>query len=204
MAYPGHIPSFSSFSVRDLRLTCQLFRGNVKMDWINNAAYFSHCQEKIYARLIFTLFSMMTFGERLKKVREGLRLDQKAFGMAIGVAGRDTISRWERGLGFPSADILTVMRQQYRINIDWLIGGEGQPVIGDRIQEKESAKQGKVVAIDPVLQILNEEEERAEITLTPEQRGAILKIFRELVDRDVRSIRELLRSFQGGKKTGDE
>ena len=43
-----------------------------------------------------------------------------------------------------------------------------------------------------------------EVTLTPEQRTAILKILRELVDRDIRSIRELLRSIQGGKKTGDE
>ena len=146
---------------------------------------------------------MVTFGERLKKVREGLALDQKTFGMAIGVAGRDTISRWERGLGFPSADILIFMRQNYRINIDWLISGEGEPFIGERIQEKGSVKQGKVAAANPVMQLLNEEEERAGITLTPEQRTAILKILRELVDRDIRSIRELLRSIQGGEKKGD-
>ena len=107
-------------------------------------------------------------------------------------------------MGFPSADILIFIVKIYRINIDWLIAGEGEPFIGERIQEEESAKQGKVVAIDPVLQLLNEEEERAGITLTPEQRTAILKILRELVDRDVRSIRELLRSIQGGKKKGDE
>ena len=147
---------------------------------------------------------MITFGERLKKVREGLGLDQKAFGMAIGVAGRDTISRWERGLGFPSADILIFMRHNYRINIDWLISGEGEPFIEERIQEEESAKHGKVATIDPVVQILHEEEERAGVTLTPEQRAAILKIFRELVDRDIRSIRELLNSIQGGKRPGDE
>jgi transcriptional regulator with XRE-family HTH domain len=147
---------------------------------------------------------MITFGERLKKVREGLGLDQKAFGMAIGVAGRDTISRWERGLGFPSADILIFMRQNYRINIDWLISGEGEPFTGERIQEEESTKQGKVAVIDPVVQLLNEEQERAEITLTPGQRTAILKILRELVDRDVRSIRELLHSIQGEVKKGEE
>ena len=143
---------------------------------------------------------MITFGERLKKVREGLGLDQKAFGMAIGVAGRDTISRWERGLGFPSADILIFMRHNYRINIDWLISGEGEPSVGERAQGEESTERGKFLTIDPVVQLLNEEEERAGITLTPEQRTAILKILRELVDRDVRSIRELLRSIQGGEK----
>ncbi len=68
----------------------------------------------------------------------------------------------------------------------------------------ELAKDGKVGAIDPVVQILIEEEERAGVTLAPEQRTAILKILRELVSRDVRSIRELIGSMQGGKKTGEE
>ncbi len=82
--------------------------------------------------------------------------------------------------------------------------GEGEPFIRERIPEEESSKQSKVATIDPVVQLLDEEQERADITLTPEQRTAILKILRELVDRDVRSIRELLRSIPGGKKTGDE
>jgi transcriptional regulator with XRE-family HTH domain len=146
---------------------------------------------------------MITFGERLKKVREGLALDQKSFGVAIGVAGRDTISRWERGIGFPSADILILLRQSYRINIDWLVSGEGETFILERIQEKESAKESTFAATDPVVQLLNIEEERAGITLTQEQHTAILKILRELVDRDVRAIRELLRSIQGGEKKGD-
>ena len=55
-----------------------------------------------------------------------------------------------------------------------------------------------------VTRLLNEEEERAGISLTPEQRNAILKILRELVFRDVRSIQELLRSFSEGVKQGDE
>ena len=52
--------------------------------------------------------------------------------------------------------------------------------------------------------LLNEEEEMAGIVLTPEQRKAVLKILRELVDRDLRSIRELIRSLQGGKKEETE
>jgi transcriptional regulator with XRE-family HTH domain len=147
---------------------------------------------------------MTTFGERFKEVREALSLDQKAFGKAMGVAGRDTISRWERGLGFPSANILAVMRQKYRINIDWLISGEGEPFLDDRIQEKEPMKRKKAINIDPVVELLKEEEGQAGVTLNPEQRTAILKILRELVYRDVRSIRELLRSIQGGKKKGDD
>jgi transcriptional regulator with XRE-family HTH domain len=146
---------------------------------------------------------MITFGERLRKVRGLLGLDQKAFGLAIGVAGRDTISRWERGLGFPSADILLILRQKYFISIDWLMTGEGKPFIEGGIQEEDSNK-STVLHIDPVEQLLTEEEERAGISLTPEQRTAILKILRELVSRDVRSIRELLQAIPGGQTPGQD
>ena len=70
--------------------------------------------------------------------------------------------------------------------------------------DQQAAGREKVVAIDPVVQLLNEEEGRVGINLTPEQRTVILKILRELVDRDVRAIRELLRSIPGEQKTGDE
>jgi transcriptional regulator with XRE-family HTH domain len=146
---------------------------------------------------------VITFGERLRKVRGLLGLDQKAFGLAIGVAGRDTISRWERGLGFPSADILLILRQKYFISIDWLMTGEGKPFIEGGIQEEDSNK-STVLHIDPVEQLLTEEEERAGISLTPEQRTAILKILRELVSRDVRSIRELLQAIPGGQTPGQD
>jgi transcriptional regulator with XRE-family HTH domain len=144
---------------------------------------------------------MITFGARLKKVRRVLGLDQKAFGETIGVAGRDTISRWERGLGFPSADILGTMRQKYRINIDWLISGEGAAFIEGETHEKELISPS-VLVTDPVEYLLSEEEVRAGINLTPEQRTAILKILRELVSRDVRSIQELLCAMPEGKKPG--
>lgn len=66
------------------------------------------------------------------------------------------------------------------------------------------AKEETIAASDPVGQLFAEEEERAGITLTPEQRNAILKILRELVSRDVRSIRELLHSIKLGEKQEDE
>ena len=58
--------------------------------------------------------------------------------------------------------------------------------------------------MDPVVQLLNEEEKRAGLTLTPKQHTAILKILRELVYRDVRSIQELLLSIPGEEKQEDE
>jgi hypothetical protein len=56
------------------------------------------------------------------------------------------------------------------------------------------------VPIDLVVQLLKQEEERAGVTLSPEQRKAILKILRDLVDRDVGSIRELLGSMKVNNK----
>ena len=57
---------------------------------------------------------------------------------------------------------------------------------------------------DPVEQLLAQEEERAGLNLTPEQRRAILKILRELVSRDVRAIRELLQTLPGEQNHGHE
>ncbi len=82
--------------------------------------------------------------------------------------------------------------------------GKGEPFIGMRIQEEDLAKQGKVGAIDSVLQLPDDEEKPAGISLTSQQRTAILKILRDLVDRHIRSIRELLRSIQGRKNKENE
>jgi hypothetical protein len=90
------------------------------------------------------------------------------------------------------------------INLNWLLVGEGEPFIDGNVLKGETTERGKAVAVDPVVQLLYTEEERAGVTLTPEQRTAILKILRELVYRDVRSVRDLLLSMPEGKKKRDE
>jgi hypothetical protein len=104
----------------------------------------------------------------------------------------------------PPSEHLVKLITVFGINLNWLLVGEGEPFIGMKAQEEKATDRDRAEAIDPVVKLLNEEEKRAGITLTPEQRTAILKILRELIDRDVRSIRELLQSIQGGKKKGDE
>ena len=117
---------------------------------------------------------------------------------------RDSLINYEQNRTSPDSRIISTLCDLYRVNPTWLLLGEGEPFIEGRTQEGETAERDTFLPIDPVVQLLNEEEERAGITLTPEQRTAILKILRQLVDRDIRSIRELLHSIQGGKKTGGE
>jgi len=113
-----------------------------------------------------------------------------------------TFKTYIDGPSNPTSEHLRKMASVYRVNLNWLILGEGEPFIGD--EGKGGEREGKVVAVDPVVLLLNEEEVRAGITLTPEQHTAILKILREFVYRDVRSIRELLRSIHGEKKKRNE
>ncbi len=94
-------------------------------------------------------------------------------------------------------DNLIRINAVFGINLHWLLVGEGEPFGVGGGQEK-------IVAIDPVLYLLNGEVERAGITLTPKQRTAILKILRELVSRDARAIQELLGSMRGEEEEGEE
>ena len=145
---------------------------------------------------------MYTLGARIKmvQIKSG---QQPQFAKNLGVS-KETLIHYQKDRRHPDSVFLSNLCKIYGVNPAWLLLGEGEPFIGERIQEKESAKESTFAATDPVVKLLNIEEERAGITLTLEQRTAILKILRELVDRDVRSIRELLRSIQGGEKKGDE
>jgi hypothetical protein len=106
-----------------------------------------------------------------------------------------TFKTYVDGPSNPSSEHLRRIASVYRVNLNWLILGEGKPFVEDSTLKGGGVEVPKVVPFDPVVLLLNEEEELAGINLTPEQRNAILKILRELVERDVRSIRELLRSI---------
>lgn len=69
-------------------------------------------------------------GLRIKAAREALGMDQTNFGDAIGIASRNTVSIWERGLTCPQADILTLLHHKYRISADWIVSGEGEMFVG--------------------------------------------------------------------------
>lgn len=112
-----------------------------------------------------------------------------------------TFKTYVDGPSNPTSAHLSKIATVYRVNLNWLILGEGEPFIEFRNQKGEATKLNQN---DPVLQILNDEEKRAGVTLSTGQRTAILKILRELIDRDVRSVRELLHSMPAGRAEGHE
>lgn len=113
---------------------------------------------------------------------------------------RDSLINYQQNRTSPDSRFLSTLCALYRVNPTWLLQREGEPFVEGNTKEGEATERGKAVSMDPVVQLFNEEKERMGVTLTPEQRTAILKILRELVDRDIRSIRELLRSIQGGRR----
>ena len=146
----------------------------------------------------------MELQERIKFLVEKLaRGKYTVFAKDCGIPV-STFKTYIDGPSNPSSEHLKKMASVYRVNLNWLILGEGEPFVAGSAQEEEVTIDGLVMAIDPVEQLLYEEEKRAGISLTPEQRNAILKILRELVERDVGSIRELLSFIPGREKKGDE
>jgi transcriptional regulator with XRE-family HTH domain len=164
--------------------------------------YIRLCQETNEFNRLKGAF-LKTLGERLKFIQKksGKTLPEFAQGLRVS---RDSLINYQQNRTSPDSRFLSTLCALYRVNPTWLLQGEGEPFVEGSTQEGEATKRGKAVTLDPVVQLLYAEEKRAGITLTPEQRTAILKILRELVERDVRSIRELLGSIQREKKKGDE
>jgi transcriptional regulator with XRE-family HTH domain len=146
---------------------------------------------------------LKTLGERIKYLQKNSGKNQVEFAQSLGFS-KGSLILYQKNDRSPDSSFLRTLCETHKVNPAWLLLGKGEPFIEGSIQEGEAAGRGKVVGIDPVAQLLNEEEERAGITLASEQRTAILKILRELVDRDIRAIRELLNSIQGGKRLRDE
>jgi transcriptional regulator with XRE-family HTH domain len=144
---------------------------------------------------------MRTMGERIKYLQKTSGKNQIEFARSIGVS-KGSLILYQKNDRSPDSSFLRTLCELYRVNPTWLLIGEGDPALGE--DGKMAFRAGKDEAIDPVVQLLIEEEKRAGITLTQEQRTAILKILRELIDRDIRSIRELLCSIPKGQKKIDE
>ncbi|MHC1726536.1 MAG: helix-turn-helix domain-containing protein [Syntrophobacteraceae bacterium] len=69
---------------------------------------------------------MKTIGDRIKHIRKANGLDLVEFSAFIGVS-RTTVSRWERGVNYPTSDMLQAILKLGGISSEWLLVGEGMP-----------------------------------------------------------------------------
>jgi transcriptional regulator with XRE-family HTH domain len=61
-------------------------------------------------------------GKRLRELR-GFDLTQEEFATELGIS-QSQLSKYERGVAAPSADILFFVKRRFRVSIDWLLTGE--------------------------------------------------------------------------------
>ena len=67
-----------------------------------------------------------TVADRLKFIRGSLT--QTTFAEAIGT-GRTTLQHWETNGGFPTGEFLFKIHKKFKVNLNWLLAGEGEPYL---------------------------------------------------------------------------
>lgn len=64
-------------------------------------------------------------GERLKKLRNTLGLEQPEFAKAIGVGSKNSIISWEKGRTIPNPNKILLIESVFSVNPEWLRHGDG-------------------------------------------------------------------------------
>lgn len=72
---------------------------------------------------------MMTFDNKLKKLRKENGLSQEDLANQLGVS-RQSVSKWENGQGFPETDKIIMMSSLFGVSIDYLLKEDGTPEEG--------------------------------------------------------------------------
>ena len=67
---------------------------------------------------------LRALGRRLRELR-GFDLTQEEFAKELGIS-QSQLSKYERGVAGPPADILFFLKKRFRVSIDWLLTGEGE------------------------------------------------------------------------------
>jgi transcriptional regulator with XRE-family HTH domain len=60
-------------------------------------------------------------GRRIRQIR-GFDLTQEAFAKELGIS-QSQLSKYERGLISPPADVLLRIKERFRVSVDWLLTG---------------------------------------------------------------------------------
>jgi transcriptional regulator with XRE-family HTH domain len=64
---------------------------------------------------------MKSLGRRIRKLR-GFDVTQEEFARKLGIS-QSQLSKYERGVVAPPADVLIRIKEEFRVSIDWLLTG---------------------------------------------------------------------------------
>lgn len=70
------------------------------------------------------VFLMKGIGSRIRRIREGLGLNQKQFAPKLGLS-RTALGKCEADLSFPNKKVLDILASQYNISMDYLLCNRG-------------------------------------------------------------------------------
>jgi transcriptional regulator with XRE-family HTH domain len=76
----------------------------------------------------FGMSDMKSLGRRIRQLR-GFDVTQDEFAKTLRIS-QSQLSKYERGIVAPPADVLIRIKEQFRVSIDWLLTGD--PVGGER------------------------------------------------------------------------
>ena len=69
-----------------------------------------------------TSSDLRSIGRRLRELR-GFEMTQGEFANQLGIS-QSQLSKYERGIAAPSADVLIRIKERLRVSIDWLLIGK--------------------------------------------------------------------------------
>jgi transcriptional regulator with XRE-family HTH domain len=70
----------------------------------------------------------VTFGEKLKTLRKGLKLTQQQLAERVGVA-KSVVSYYESGDRYPSYDVLIKLARTFHVTTDYLLDVEKKRIL---------------------------------------------------------------------------
>jgi transcriptional regulator with XRE-family HTH domain len=65
---------------------------------------------------------MKSLGRRIRQLR-GFDVTQDEFARKLGIS-QSQLSKYERGIVAPPADVLIRIKEEFRVSIDWLLTGD--------------------------------------------------------------------------------
>jgi len=135
---------------------------------------------------------MESLGDRLKIVRNHLKLNKQEFANAVEVSSPNTIYKWEHDLSSPPAKVLGKLHEKYRIDVQWLVTGKGSMLA-------DGKKEADILYIDLAVKLVDEAIRETGTTINNKQKDALVEIVREEMRKGAKAkIVGILKALKGG------